>query len=98
MRDRLKQRRERRRRSQRHPTPAEAYEALAQAQCMYAAHAVCSGPTSAVGLRGPDDTNDVLVCRAHFGRLRSVRKRDLDELERYLVRAFEEQRGLVFSG
>jgi hypothetical protein len=53
---------------------------------------VCTGPAYPTGLRGEDDENDVLVCRAHFGRLRRMPERELDQLERVLVRAFAEAR------
>jgi hypothetical protein len=82
-----------RRRSRRHPTPRQAFDALSQGVCMYAPISTCSGPAFHEGLRGDDDVNDVLVCKAHFGRLRRMPARDLDRLERTLVRAFAEARG-----
>ena len=87
----------RRKRSRSHPTPQQAYENLANVQCMYAGLAACSGPANAVGLRHSDDQNVVLACKAHHGRLRKLNERDLERLERHLVRTFAEQRGLVFS-
>lgn len=86
---RLLRRLRRRWRSQRgHPTPRQAYDALSVGQCMYAPISVCAGPARIVGLRDEDDVNDVLVCRAHYGRLRTMPRRQLDLLERALVRAF----------
>ncbi len=60
---------------------------------MYAAISTCSGSADAVGLRDEHDRNDVLVCRAHYGRLRKLREHKLDALERFLVPAFAEHRG-----
>ncbi len=59
---------------------------------MYAGLTKCSGPPLKVGLRDWDDENDVLACKAHIGRLRKLDRRQLDELERYLVRAFAGRR------
>jgi hypothetical protein len=77
-----------RRRAPKHPTPQQAYEALSGAFCMYAPVSKCSGPPRAVGLRHDLDDSDVLVCGAHFGRLRKLDERSLDELEHSLKRAF----------
>jgi hypothetical protein len=75
-----------------HPTPEQAFEALSEARCMYAPISGCSGPAYPTGLRGEDDMNDVLVCSAHYGRLRRMPEPELDRLERILVRAFAEAR------
>ncbi len=48
----------------------------------------CSGRPKAVGLRDDLDDSDVLVCKAHYGRLRKLDERSADELERYVKRAF----------
>lgn len=73
----------------RHPTPAQAAGALAQGSCMYApTRSACSGQPGHVGLRTADDTNTILVCGAHYGRLRKIPARDLDRLERTLLDAF----------
>ena len=71
-----------------HPTPDAAYLALAEGRCMYANVTACSGPMRSAGLRGNDDNNNVLVCRAHYGRLRKLHPHELNRLERHLVRAF----------
>jgi hypothetical protein len=78
----------RRRGSRKHPTPQQAYAALSEAACLYAGISNCSGSPARVGLRGEDDGNDVLVCKAHYGRLRKMNDRELKRLERDLVRAF----------
>jgi hypothetical protein len=71
-----------------HPTPAQAVEALSQGCCLYASLGPCSGDPSPVGLRDNDDEGAVLVCKAHYGRLRKLDERSLDKLERHLVEAF----------
>jgi hypothetical protein len=60
--------------------------------CMYAPVSECSGPARATGFRNDEDVKDVLVCRAHYGRLRKLNGRDADELEQYLLRAFAGRR------
>lgn len=72
----------------RHPTPAQAFEALSGANCMYAGISECSGQASPVGLRDAWDVNDVLACAAHVEQLRKLDKRRTAELERYLTKAF----------
>jgi hypothetical protein len=74
--------------SGRHPTPRQAYDALSQGCCLYAPVTRCSGPLFAAGLRSDDDDADVLVCRAHYGRLRAAKPGELDTLHRKLVKAF----------
>ena len=81
-------RRRKRPRSRKHPTPQQAYEALAEGFCLYAPISKCSSRPKAVGLRNNLDVNDVLVCKAHFGALRRMGERNLDELERSLKKAF----------
>jgi hypothetical protein len=78
----------RRPRSSRHPTPDVALDALSDARCMYSPLSKCSGSTASVGLRDNDDVSAVLVCKAHYGRLRRMQPRDLDRLERVLREAF----------
>lgn len=78
----------RRKRSRKHPTPMQALEALQEARCLYAPISNCSSKPKAVRLRHDLDTNDVLVCKAHYGALRRLDDRALDELERVLVKAF----------
>jgi hypothetical protein len=78
-----------------HPTPAQAVEALSQGACLYAPISSCSGDPSPVGLRDNEDEGAVLVCKAHFGRLRKLDRRSLDKLERHLVDAFARNRGRV---
>ena len=88
---------ERRRRSNGHPTPQAAYAALSEGMCLYASVNACSSrPLRQVGLRDNDDSNVVLCCTAHYGRLRRMKPRDLDRLERDLVRAFGETRHAIF--
>jgi hypothetical protein len=60
---------------------------------MYAPVSSCSGDLIHAGLRDEHDRNDVLVCRAQYGRLRKLRERELDALERFLILAFAEARG-----
>lgn len=55
---------------------------------MYALRSKCSGPPMSVGLRDSDDVNAILACKAHYGRLRKLDGRTLDELERVLLVAF----------
>ena len=69
-------------------SPQDAARALAAGQCLYAEVSSCSGPAASNGLRHEDDHSAVLVCRAHYGRLRRANPDDLDELERYLRAAF----------
>lgn len=78
----------RRQRSRQHPTPQQAFDALAQARCMYAPISNCSGPPAPVGLNGDWDESDVLACKAHYGRLRKMDDRTLRQLERHLLKAF----------
>ncbi len=53
----------------------------------------CSSKPKAVGLRDDlDDDSDVLVCKGHYGALRHMDERRLDELARDLRRAFAERR------
>ncbi len=80
------------RRAQKHPTPDQAYDALSEGLCMYAPVSKCSGRPKAVGLRHNLDDSEVLVCNAHYGRLRKLDERRLDELEYYLKRAFGRER------
>ena len=70
-----------------HPTPAQAFDALNDARCMYAAISTCSGKPRSTGLRAEGDTSDVLVCKAHYGRLRKLPARDAERLERELQSA-----------
>jgi hypothetical protein len=70
------------------PTPQEAFDALSQGFCMYAPISSCSDGLIHAGLRNDDDVNDVLVCRAHYGRLRKLKEPDLRDLERTVVAAF----------
>jgi hypothetical protein len=46
------------------------------------------GLVRSVGLRDEDDMSCVLVCRAHYGRLRKLDPLAADELERVLFEAF----------
>ena len=78
----------RRKPSPRHPTPQHAYDALSEGHCLYASVNACSGPPRREGLRDKDDPHEILVCKAHFGRLRTMPPREFGELERHLVRAF----------
>ncbi len=77
--------------SRRHPTAEQALDALSQGRCMYAATgSACSGSGKLehAGLRSNEDANNVLVCGAHYGRLRQFPLRELNLLERVLVEAF----------
>jgi hypothetical protein len=77
------------RRAPRHPTPQQAFEALSAGRCLYEpTGSACSGGVRSTGLRDADDISAVLVCRAHYGRLRQLHGRELDQLERYLVAGF----------
>jgi hypothetical protein len=71
-----------------HPTPKQAFAALEEGHCLYAPVNACSGRPRAVGLRHDYDSSDVLVCKAHYGRLRKLDAHSLDELEGFLKRAF----------
>lgn len=71
-----------------HPTAEQAAEALAQASCMYAALSACSGSAASVGLADDDDPDAVLVCKAHYGRLRQLDERDREQLRRHLRQTF----------
>ena len=48
-----------------HPTGEQAAVSLRRGLCLYAAVSVCSGPAGSVGLAREDDTDAVLVCKAH---------------------------------
>ena len=43
------------------------------------------------GFRDANDDNVVLICQAHYGRLRQLSGRDLDQLERHLVVRFYQE-------
>jgi hypothetical protein len=53
-----------------------------------ALRASCAGLADSVGLRDDDDTHAVIVCRAHYGRLRRIPTRDLDRIEQVLLEAY----------
>jgi hypothetical protein len=78
----------RRRGPRQHPTPQQAYDALAVGGCLYSPISKCSGPPRITGLAHEWDENDVLVCKAHYGRLRKIDERTLRNLERHLRKAF----------
>jgi len=59
-------------------TPAQAAANLQAGQCMYASTGPCSGPPHPVGLRDKQDSDVVLCCRAHTGRLGKLRRRPQD--------------------
>jgi hypothetical protein len=82
----------RHKRSRRHPTPEQALYALEAGRCMYSPLTKCSGPPLQVGLRNWDDKNEVLVCKAHIGRLRKLDARSVNKLERVLLEAFPGRR------
>lgn len=50
----------------------------------------CSSGLRPAGLRDADDISVALVCRAHYGRLRQLHGRELDQLERHLVAGFHQ--------
>jgi hypothetical protein len=75
-------------RSRRHPTPDQALDALSEGRCLYSPVSTCSGQPVSEGLRDVDDVSAVLVCGAHYGRLRQMSPHDLDRLERVLRGAF----------
>jgi HK97 family phage major capsid protein len=77
--------------SRRHPTSEQALEALKEGRCLYAPVSTCSGAATIVGLRDDDDGSGVLVCKAHYGRLRTLGSRELDKLERFLIAGFGHQ-------
>jgi hypothetical protein len=70
-----------------HPSGEQAYAALSEGRCLYALVSGCSGPPLAVDF-GRDGASDVLVCKAHVGRLRQLDAQAADELESYLRSAF----------
>jgi hypothetical protein len=70
------------------PTPAQAVEALREGQCMFAPVSPCSGGLRSIGLRHNENENALLVCKAHFGRLRKLSKPRLNMLEAHLFREF----------
>jgi hypothetical protein len=74
--------------SRRHPHPDQARDALENGRCLYSPISTCSGSPGQVGLHDNEDVAVVLVCKAHFGRLRRMPARDLDRLERVLRKAF----------
>jgi hypothetical protein len=78
----------RRKRSRRHPTPEQALVALEAGHCMYSPLSKWTGHPTSTGLRGDEDINSVLVCKAHYGRLRKLEPRAADKLERVLLEAF----------
>ena len=71
-----------------HPTGEQAAQSLRQGECLYAAVSVCSGRAGSVGLAREDDVDAVLVCKAHFGRLRRIGEVELARLRRHLHSAF----------
>ena len=78
-----------RRQKVRHPSPAQALEALSDGLFMYAPISGCSKRgVAAVGLRDNEDRNAVLICAAHFGRLRQMPINQLAQLERVLLANF----------
>jgi hypothetical protein len=83
----------RRKRSRQDPTAAQAFEQLVEGRCLYAGLTKCSGSLRSVELR-EDGAGCVLVCRAHYGRLRKLSDRDAAKLERELRKAFSERRGV----
>jgi hypothetical protein len=73
-----------------HPSNAEAAEALLAGDCMYRlCSAKCSPRLRSVGLRDNDDSDVVLVCSGHYGRLRQMPPDELDDLARALHTVFE---------
>lgn len=81
-----------RRHSRLRPTPEQAFEALAAGECMFSPATKCSGPLRTAGLRDEDDMHDVLVCRAHYGKLRRLDAGALETYGRQLERAFAAKR------
>jgi hypothetical protein len=82
-----------RRRSRQHPTPEQAFDALSQGFYMYSPISKCSGTAVSTGFSDDWDETVVLVCRAHYGRLRKMDARTLRKLERQLRKAFGKQHG-----
>jgi hypothetical protein len=77
------------------PTPEQAFAALSESLCMYAAiDPSCSGKAVSTGLRHQFDDSAVLVCAVHYGQLRKLSERQADTLERELRRAFARRRGV----
>ncbi len=77
--------------SRRHPTTQEAFDALSEGRCLYAAPGRnCSSKPRSTGLRDDLDDSNILVCRGHYGALRNMEARRLDELEQGLIQAFAE--------
>lgn len=73
--------------SRRHPTPVQAAEALLEKRCLYEPVSTCAGPPRKESLR-VDGADDILVCKAHYGRLRRMPERELEKLERKLRSVF----------
>jgi hypothetical protein len=71
-----------------HPNREQAHEALRAGRCMYSPINSCSGKTRTAGLRHNDDVSSVLVCKAHFGKLRRLDPDDAERLDRELRKAF----------
>jgi hypothetical protein len=71
-----------------HPNAEQAHAALRAGRCMYSPINSCSGGIRSTGLRGNDDASAVLVCRAHFGKLRRLKPDDAERLDRELRKAF----------
>ena len=91
--ERLRRRVRAERVSRRHPTAQEAFDALSDGRCLYAAPGRnCSSKPRSTGLRDDLDGSNVLVCKGHYGALRNMDARRLDELERDLTRAFAGRR------
>jgi hypothetical protein len=59
---------------------------------MYAPISNCSGPPATVGLNGDWDESDVLVCKAHSGRLRKNRRAHPPPRGAPLTEAFSKQK------
>jgi hypothetical protein len=88
----------RRRRARQHPTPDMALDALSEGMCLYRPVSSCSSPPRSVGLRDENDNHAILVCKAHYWRLRHMPPRDLDRLERVLLEAFKPSRNRAMVG
>jgi hypothetical protein len=65
---------------------------------MYSPLSKCSGPLRSAGLRDDDYFYAVIVCRAHYGRLRQMPEGDLDELEHVLLDAYKSSRNRAMVG
>lgn len=66
----------------------QAADALRQGACLFACRGDCGPTVCAVGLRGPDDGDLILICSQHMRDLRRLRPYEAERLRRYLRVSF----------